>query len=286
MHTASVGFHCPDCVAGAGGARRSGVRGLPPAVGKRSRRTADPGPVRHLRVGPVEGPAVTLVLVVSNLAAFLVTVFLGGGGIYDRFASGGGTVTVDHGLLGIGRSGFSLIGVAEGEWARLLTGGFLHAGLLHLLVNMFLLWMLGRQMEEAVGPVRYAGLYMASLLAGSFGVMMHDPQALTVGASGAVFGLMAAAVVHQVRRGISPWGTGLGGLLLVNVIFTFGRPGISIGGHLGGLAGGALVAWMVDAIDRRGLPRVAATVVPWLAALGFAVGSVWAAGRWWDPVLG
>ena len=129
-----------------------------------------------------------------------------------------------------------LIGVAEGEWSRLLTGGFLHAGLLHLLVNMFLLWMLGRQLESAHGLVRYSGLYMGSLLAGSFGVMLHDPQALTVGASGAVFGLMAAAIVHQVRRGISPWGTGLGGLLLVNVVFTFGRPGISIGGQLGGLA--------------------------------------------------
>ena len=193
---------------------------------------------------------------------------------------------MDNGLLGIGRSGPVLIGVAEGEWTRLLTGGFLHAGLLHLLVNMFLLWMLGRQLEPAHGPVRYSGLYMGSLLAGSFGVMLHDPQALTVGASGAVFGLMAAAIVHQLRRGISPWGTGLGGLLLVNVVFTFGRPGISIGGHLGGLAGGALVAWLVDVADRRNLPQAMTTAVPWVATATFAVGAVWAAGRWWDPVLG
>ena len=231
-----------------------------------------------------------MALVIVNLAVFLTTVLLGGGsgggGLYDRFASGGGTTTVDHGLLGIGRSGPGLIGVAEGEWSRLLTGGFLHAGLLHLLVNMFLLWMLGRQLEAAHGPLRYVGLYTASLLAGSFGVMLRDPQALTVGASGAVFGLMAAAVVHQLRRRINPWGTGLGGLLVVNVVFTFGRPGISIGGHLGGLAGGALVAWLVDSIDRRGLPRVVATAAPWVMAVAFAVGAVWAAGRWWDPVLG
>ena len=283
MHTASVGFHCPDCVAGS--AARRQVRGRQSRKQGSGRRS-----VEQVRVGPVEGPPVTLVLVALNLAAFMATVFLGGvvggSGVYDRFASGGGSVTVDHGLLGIGRSGPVLIGVAEGEWTRLLTGGFLHAGLLHLLVNMFLLWMLGRQLESAHGPVRYSGLYMGSLLAGSFGVMLHDPQALTVGASGAVFGLMAAAIVHQVRRGISPWGTGLGGLLLVNVVFTFGRPGISIGGHLGGLAGGALVAWLVDVADRRDLPRAMTTAVPWVATATFAVGAVWAAGRWWDPVLG
>ena len=274
MHTASVGFHCPDCVAGS------------------RRRPARQQRVTQVRVGPVEGPPATLALVALNVAAFLATVFLGGSGggpgggtVYDRFASGGGMVTVDHGLLGIGRSGPVLIGVAEGEWSRLLTGGFLHAGLLHLLVNMFLLWMLGRQLEAAHGPGRYAGLYLASLLAGSFGVMLRDPQALTVGASGAVFGLMAAAVVHQLRRGISPWGSGLGGLLLVNVVFTFGRPGISIGGHLGGLVGGALVAWLVDATERRGLPRGLVAALPWIAVVAFAAGSVWAAGQWWDPVL-
>ncbi|MDG2429009.1 MAG: rhomboid family intramembrane serine protease [Acidimicrobiales bacterium] len=280
MHTASVGFHCSECVARP--AQRSGVQ----RASKRSNRRQ----VKSVVVGPIEGPPATLALVALNLLAFLVMVFLGGGarggGVYDRFASGGGTFTVDYGLLGIGRSGPRLIGVAEGEWGRLLTGGFLHAGLLHVLINMFLLWMLGRQLEMVHGPVRYAGLYMASLLAGSFGVMLHDPQALTVGASGAVFGLMAAAIVHQLRQGVSPWGTGLGGLLLVNVIFTFGRPGISIGGHLGGLVGGALVGWLVDGIDRRGASRAVATAVPWLAAVAFTVGAVWAASRWWDPVLG
>ena len=282
-HTASVGFHCPDCVGGSRTRRLERSSPIRPVGARPTGRR-----VAQVRVGPVEGPPATLALVALNVAAFLATVFLGGSGggsIYDRFASGGGMVTVDHGLLGIGRSGPFLIGVAEGEWSRLLTGGFLHAGLLHLLVNMFLLWMLGRQLEAVHGPGRYAGLYLASLLAGSFGVMLRDPQALTVGASGAVFGLMAAAVIHQLRRGINPWGTGLGGLLLVNVVFTFGRPGISIGGHLGGLVGGALVAWMVDTVERRDIPRVLVAALPWAVAIAFAAGSVWAAGRWWDPVL-
>ncbi|MEC9395807.1 MAG: rhomboid family intramembrane serine protease [Actinomycetota bacterium] len=277
MHTASVGFHCPDCVSGAARRRTPGVRhgGLSPR--------------RVLSLGRVEGPAATMVLAAINVAAFVVGVAGGGGGrLYDRFASGGGRVMVDHGLLGIGRSGRDFIGVAEGEWSRLLTGGFLHLGLLHLLVNVALLWMLGRQLEQLHGTTRFTGLYLASLLAGSLGVMLRDPLVLTVGASGAVYGLMGAAAVHQLRHrgGAGLWGSGLGGLLLVNVLFTFGRPGISISGHLGGLAGGALIAWLAEVVEARRAPRAVGTALPYVLGLAFAVGAVWASGRWWDPVLG
>lgn len=280
MHTASVGFHCPDCVSGASRRRAPGVRYGGPG----------PRPVRTVGVvGGFQGPPATVLLAVLNVAAFVVGVAAGGGGrLYDRFASGGGRVMVDHGLLGIGRSGREFIGVAEGEWSRLVTGGFLHLGLLHLLVNVVLLWMLGRQLEQLHGTARFTGLYLASLLAGSFGVMLRDPLVLTVGASGAVYGLMGAAAVYQLRhRGRAAlWGSGLGGLLLINVVFTFGRPGISIGGHLGGLAGGALIAWLVDLSEARRAPRAVGTVLPWVLGLAFAVGAVWASGRWWDPVLG
>ncbi|MBJ32079.1 MAG: rhomboid family intramembrane serine protease [Acidimicrobiaceae bacterium] len=280
MHTASVGFHCPDCVSVASRRRATGVRYGGPG----------PRPVRTVGVfGGFQGPPATVLLAVLNVAAFVVGVAAGGGGrLYDRFASGGGRVMVDHGLLGIGRSGREFIGVAEGEWSRLVTGGFLHLGLLHLLVNVVLLWMLGRQLEQLHGTARFTGLYLASLLAGSFGVMLRDPLVLTVGASGAVYGLMGAAAVYQLRHrgGAALWGSGLGGLLLINVVFTFGRPGISIGGHLGGLAGGALIAWLVDLSEARRAPRAVGTVLPWILGLAFAVGAVWASGRWWDPVLG
>lgn len=269
MHTASVGFHCRECFSGSAQRSRAIFR-------RRSARFNSQN----------ERPPATTVLVALNAVAFLATVIVGGGGIYDRFASGGGRVTVDYGLLAIGRAGPVFIGVAEGEWGRLVTGGFLHAGLLHLLVNMFLLWVLGRQLESAYGSVRFTGLYLSSLLAGSLGVMLRDPQALTVGASGAVFGLMAAAVIYQLQRGISPWSTGLGGLLIVNVVFTFGRPGISVGGHLGGLVGGAIVAWLVGIADARRFPRATVTAITYLSGIAFAVAAVLAAGRWWDPVLG
>jgi membrane associated rhomboid family serine protease len=179
-----------------------------------------------------------------------------------------------------------VVGVSAGEWWRLVTGGFLHGGLLHLVFNMFLLWMLGQQLEHLHRPVRYVGLYLGSLAAGSLGVMLMDPMALTVGASGAVFGLMAATVVHQLHRGVNPWHTGLGGLVVVNLFFTFGRPGISIGGHLGGLVGGAVLAWLLDACDRRRFPRLAGTSVLYGLVVVFLAAGVWAAGHWTDPLVG
>jgi len=276
MHSASVGFHCPACVESRS-TQRFSPHSAPSAGG--------------LRIPARSGQDATTVLIGLNLAGFVLMVLAGGTGtrLYDRFASGGGAITGDYGLLGgwapyVGMD--PVVGVSAGEWWRLVTGGFLHGGLLHLVFNMFLLWMLGQQLEHLHRPVRYVGLYLGSLAAGSLGVMLMDPMALTVGASGAVFGLMAATVVHQLHRGVNPWHTGLGGLVVVNLFFTFGRPGISIGGHLGGLVGGAVLAWLLDACDRRRFPRPAGTSVLYGLLVVFLVAGVWAAGHWTDPLLG
>jgi membrane associated rhomboid family serine protease len=130
--------------------------------------------------------------------------------------------------------------VAHGEWYRLITGGFLHANILHLGMNMFALWILGSQLEAAVGRLRFALVYGSALLAGSFGVMLLSPHDPTVGASGAIFGLLGLALAAQRSQGINIWQSGLGGILLINLAFTFGIRGISIGGHIGGLVGGYL----------------------------------------------
>ena len=276
MHSASVGFHCPACVASRS-TQRFSPRSAPSAGG--------------LRIPARSGRDATTFLIGLNLAGFVLMVLAGGTAtrLYDRFASGGGGITGDHGLLGgwapyVGMD--PVVGVSAGEWWRLVTGGFLHGGLLHLVFNMFLLWMLGQQLEHLHRPVRYVGLYLGSLAAGSLGVMLMDPMALTVGASGAVFGLMAATVVHQLHRGVNPWHTGLGGLVVVNLFFTFGRPGISIGGHLGGLVGGAALAWLLDACDRRRFPRLAGTSVLYGLLVVFLAAGIWAAGHWTDPLLG
>ncbi|MEY2452141.1 MAG: hypothetical protein QOD92_1715 [Acidimicrobiaceae bacterium] len=207
MHQASVGFHCPECS----------------SQGKQRVYTA-----RTIMGG--SQPLVTQVLIAVNVLVFFV-------GASNRF------FTIDYGVLGSGRLLFTdsttqTIGVAHGEWWRLVTGGFLHANILHLGMNMFALWVLGSQLEAAVGRLRFGVVYGVALLAGSLGVMVLSPHEPTVGASGAIFGLLGLALAAQRSQGVNVWQSGLGGILLLNLAFTFGIPGISIGGHIGGLAGG------------------------------------------------
>jgi membrane associated rhomboid family serine protease len=193
------------------------------------------------------------------------------------FASGGDTSTVyiDLGTIGInqGLEG-QLIGVAEGEYWRLITGGFLHdpSNILHIGFNMYILYWLGTMLEPVLGHVRFTALYFASLLAGSFGALVAAPTALTVGASGAVFGLMSAAFVFQRARGIDPWRSGLGPVILFNLALPFVFPGlnISIGGHVGGLIGGAIAAL---AIERLGAMR-RGDLLPVLVCVAIGVVSI------------
>lgn len=128
----------------------------------------------------------------------------------------------------------------NGEWYRLVTSGFLHFGIFHIAMNMFLLYQLGTLLERELGRVNFALAYFAALLAGSTGALVASPWALSGGASGAVFGLMGLAAVGMKQRGVNPLQTGLGVTLLINLLITITIPGISVGGHIGGLIGGAL----------------------------------------------
>jgi membrane associated rhomboid family serine protease len=183
---------------------------------------------------------------------------------------------VDMSLIGgaIGPHG-DFIGVAAGEYWRLVTGAFLHdpANPLHVGFNMYILYWLGTMLEPVLGHVRFLALYFASLLAGSFGaLLLSAPTALTTGASGAVFGLMAAAFIMQRARGINPMQSGLGAVILLNLAISFIVPGISIGGHLGGLVGGGLAALAIDRVSagRRAtyLPVLACAAIALLSAGG------------------
>lgn len=206
MVQASVGFQCPEC-----------TRSRPQQV--ITARTAWGGGGSDVVVGKI--------LIGLNVAAYVLMTLVGGnatrpqGSLYEN--------AVTFGPL-----------VAQGEWWRLVTGGFLHAGPLHLLMNMFLLWLLAKELEPALGHVRFAAVYGVSLLGGALGVMIVSPDSPTLGASGAVFGLMGALIVLQLRGKQNPWNTGLGGLVLINLLITFTIPGISVGGHVGGLIAGAL----------------------------------------------
>ncbi len=121
------------------------------------------------------------------------------------------------------------MGVAHGQWWRIVTGGFLHENLLHIGFNMYLLYILGRMLEPALGRVRFGVIYGVSLLTGSLGALLVSPHSVTVGASGAVFGIMGAAAVEMRARKIPVMQSGIGGLILINLIISFTLSGISWG---------------------------------------------------------
>lgn len=161
------------------------------------------------------------------------------------------------------------------EWYRLVTSGFLHFGIIHLAFNMYFLYVLGPMLEPGLGRVRFLLLYVASLLGGSLGVVMLDGgTGVTAGASGAVFGLLAAAAVGLWQRGVNPLSTGIGTTLVLNLFITFAVPGISIGGHLGGAAAGALCGLVMLAPAYRRFPRWATYAAPVIIGLGSVVASV------------
>jgi membrane associated rhomboid family serine protease len=194
-------------------------------------------------------PRVTYVLIAINVVLFLasgrfgVGAGAGGDSLFRRFALDAPDVHFSH------------------EYWRLVTGGFLHAGFLHIGFNMYLLYVLGRLLEPALGSVRFGLLYFAALLAGSAGALILTPDSYTVGASGAVFGLMGATFLEMRARGMDPMAGGvfgsIGGLIIINLVFSFALSGISIGGHIGGLIGGGLVALAFQGADRVRQPVLA-----------------------------
>jgi membrane associated rhomboid family serine protease len=236
MTATSVGMRCPEC-----SKQKTKVRTAATLTGR---------------------PQLTYVLIAINVAAFLATM-AGGGGISGRAGS-------------VYNSGF-LYGpyVADGDWWRIATSGFLHAGLLHIAFNMYFLYFLGTLLEPAIGKVRFGLIYVVSLFGGSVGALLLSPNSATVGASGAVFGLMGAAILAMRARGIDPMQSGLGVTLLLNLAITFLIPGIAIGGHLGGLAAGFIVGYfMFEVADRRRLPARLVYGVSVVLAVGLAIAAV------------
>jgi membrane associated rhomboid family serine protease len=240
---------CPDCM-------------TPTPVGMRCPDCAGSKQKVHTMRSMHSDPTATYVLIAINVLMFLGSGM--GGSLLTGGGSGGSAVFNDFALFG------PAIDVLNEYW-RLVTSGFLHSGLLHVGFNMYILYWLGTMLEPSLGHARFLALYFTSLLAGSFGALLVSPNAVTVGASGAVFGLMGAAFVMQRARGIDPMQSGIGPVILFNLVISFVIPNISIGGHIGGLVGGAVAAFLMDRISerRRGLvaPIAACLVVGAVAAL-------------------
>jgi membrane associated rhomboid family serine protease len=219
---------CPDCMT----PTPVGMR-CPECMRQRTKVTRGVGEASLFSRAPA-----TFVLIALNAAAFLAEIATGAGG----FETSGSSLVVHYGLFGPF--------VAEGEWYRLVTSAFLHAGLIHIAFNMIALYFLGRLLEPSIGTPRFVGVYVASLFGGSFGALLLNPDSLSVGASGAIFGIFGAAFVIARGRGFDDVARSIGIVLIFNLALSFGAAHISVGAHLGGLAAGLLCALAIVAGDR------------------------------------
>ncbi|MYD16710.1 MAG: rhomboid family intramembrane serine protease [Chloroflexi bacterium] len=261
MVQAPVGFQCPECVA---------------EGRKRTREWSTASPHR-----------VTNALAILNAVVWVVVSLYTG-----SLSLWGGGITEIH-------RDFALHGafVYDGEWWRLVTSAFLHYGLLHMAMNVFILVLLGRMLEPAIGGWRMLLLYGVSLTGGALGALMVEPNAYTAGASGAVFGLAGAVVIAERASGRRWQDSGILAFLVINIIFSLLIPRVSIGGHLGGMIVGAIAAGILWSFPNwSGFIQTATRVkllrpLPELSVLALGVLCVylsleWAAPRWYDPIFG
>jgi membrane associated rhomboid family serine protease len=220
MTMAAVGIRCPE---------HAGTAGPKPAqrVRRGVRRT----------VATTDDPIVVKALIVLNVLVFLVTLAQSGSSL-GRI---GGQLLIDGAIISPA--------IADGEWWRLLTAAFLHGSVLHVGMNMLMLWWIGAPMELALGRARFLALYVVSALAGSAGALLLNPEQITVGASGAIFGTLGAALVFERQRHYVLGGSALT-IVVLNLVLTFAVPHVSIGGHVGGLAGGALAGLALTRFGR------------------------------------
>lgn len=238
MTPTPVGMRCPECA----NQRTRVTRGVP-----------TPGADAFGRF-----PA-TVALIAINVVVYLVEIGRGHGGLSAEFSP----MIGEFGLFGPS--------VANGETYRLLTSAFLHENLIHIGGNMLLLYFLGRILEPGIGSARFLAIYFASLFAGSFGALAFAPDTLSIGASGAVFGILGATFVIARHRRIDGLASSVMFLIVLNLAISIGVPGISIGAHVGGLVAGLLGGLVVAAGERGKLGRnrlVAELVV--LAVIGVA----------------
>ncbi len=236
---ASVGFHCRACV----------------AESRAGQRVAVPRTV----AGAVHGqqPRVTTVLIALNVLVFAIAA------AQARSISDFRPSSVYNGSVMVPMY------VAGGEWWRVVSSGFLHLSILHIVLNMLALYFIGLGLERVLGRWRYLAVYLLSLLGGSAAIMLFAPvTGGAAGASGAIFGLMGALLVTLKRLRLSLRQAGL--IIAINVIATFTIPGISWQAHLGGLVVGALVgAAMVYApAARRGAWQIGTCAVVLAALVG------------------
>jgi membrane associated rhomboid family serine protease len=191
--------------------------------------------IKHAGFAGTSG-LVTRILIGINVAVYLLELAEGG------TVNGVGSKIYEKGAL------FGPL-VAHGDWWRLITAAFLHYGPIHLGFNMFFLYWIGTPVEQYLGRSRFLLIYLASGLAGSAGALVLSPNAITVGASGAIFGILGAALILE-RQGSYVLGGSAMGLIVINLALGFVLANVSIGGHIGGLIGGAACMLVLSRFGR------------------------------------
>jgi membrane associated rhomboid family serine protease len=245
MTTSPVGMRCPEC----------------------ARQTVK---VQTIRSTAHRGYEATVALIAINVIVF----FAEGSGVYTLTGSTNNSSLLNHGyLLAPYIRSAALYGIPAHEYYRLLTSAFLHLDILHIGLNMYVLYWVGRLLEPAIGRVRFLTIYFTGLLAGSLGVIIVSPLNPTAGASGAIFGLMGAAFAEAHRRGADQIRNQLVILIVINLALTIGIPGVSVGAHVGGLIGGGLATLGFQQADRIRRPALGYAACIALAALS-VVGSI------------
>lgn len=220
MTPAPTGFLCRDCL--------KSDRASTPKV--RTARTNRPPPV-----------TMTLLVLIGLVA--VATAFEGGMDLSGGLFGSATRLHIKYGMFAPS--------VAGGQWYRLLTSEFLHYGPLHLGMNAYGLFLLGPVLEQRLGSWRFLLLFVVSSLGASAGSAILEPFGLAAGASGALFGFLAAAVVLERRRGVNRlMGSQVGVWLVMGMVMTFAVPGLSVGGHLGGAVAGALASIPLFALER------------------------------------
>lgn len=245
MVSASVGFHCPECVREGGGPAPTAARPRTIAGGTV---TADPR-------------LFTKILIGINVAVFIAI-------------QANASLAADLSLVGAYPAPPFLLteGVADGQYYRLVTSMFAHQEIWHIGFNMLSLWWLGGPLEAALGRARYLAVYFVSGLAGSaLAYLLADPGTQTLGASGAIFGLFGATAVlmRRLNYDLRP----IIALLVINLIFTFGWSGISWQAHIGGLVAGVVTGYaMVHAPrERRSLVQYGTCALVLLVIVGMTL---------------
>jgi membrane associated rhomboid family serine protease len=247
MTPAPVGLRCPEHSGKPQGVRRATAAAERAVTGSAARSTA----------------IVTKILIAINVGVYLAELALGGtiDGLDNKIYYKG--VLFAHGTFD------GSPGVADGGWWRLITSSFLHYGPIHLGLNMLALYWFGSVLEQVIGRWRYVLLYIVSGLGGAAGALWLSPQSPTVGASGAIFGVLGA-LLELERRGVIHSGGQILMLIVLNLVLSYALPGISIGGHIGGLITGFVLMFIYMQLRRSPQLNLVAAVGVGAAAIALA----------------